>query len=276
MKKLIVIADWASEALSCQEIRTTVQGYVKSDGVPEISFIPSTRSTIHTGYLLQQVVVTENRFGKPLNTVIFQSTDPRIHPEMSPSSSHGAELLIIRLKSGMHLIGPNADFNFSLIREHIDVVFSYPGIDKDSPSLFRSRDVYARVCAHLLDSLQDDLALEEIHQTAIPFLEGHYVGHIDQNGTLYTTIRVSDIASRFSLEDHVPLVMGSISKKVRYLSSLFSGKLDELVLYPGSHGDPTDPFLELSCWLDPRKQDQETAASYFQNPNPGTRIEIMP
>ena len=51
MKKLIVIADWANDSLTCQELRSTVAGYLKDPDKANISFVASIPSTIHTAFL---------------------------------------------------------------------------------------------------------------------------------------------------------------------------------------------------------------------------------
>src|SRR3989338_2508553 len=106
MRKLIVVADWASDTLTCQEVRSAVEGYLKNHNGGIITFIHSTSSTIHTAFLIAQVVEVEERYGKPLETVIFQNTDPRLHAAHALKNSEGAKPLIIRLKSGMYLTGP--------------------------------------------------------------------------------------------------------------------------------------------------------------------------
>ena len=79
MKKLIVLADWASDSLTCQEIKISVEGFLKNSKYANISFVSSTPSTIHTSFLINQIVEDVERYGQPLETVIFQNTDPRLH-----------------------------------------------------------------------------------------------------------------------------------------------------------------------------------------------------
>src|SRR3989338_11593285 len=112
MKKLIVVADWASDSLNCAEIKIAVEGYLKNGSTSNIIFVSSTPSTIQTSFLVNQLVLDTERFGQPLETVIFQNTDPRLHTNNSTMKAEGAKPIIIRLQSGIYLLGPNAGYDF--------------------------------------------------------------------------------------------------------------------------------------------------------------------
>ena len=71
MKKLIVISDWVADGLRCQELRTIVEGYLNNPFHPYISFVASSHSSVHAGFLADQLAAVEERFGRPLETIIF-------------------------------------------------------------------------------------------------------------------------------------------------------------------------------------------------------------
>ncbi len=265
MKKLIVIADWAEDTLSCQEFRSAAEGFLKNPNSFNISFVVSFPSTINAGFLCSQIVETEERYGRPLETVIFLNVDPRLQGK-------GAPLFIIKLKTGIYLLGPNAGYNFSLIKEKIEEVFIYQGFDKGSQ--FRSRDFYSRVCAHLMDEMEDELELEEISSNQIPPLQGYYIGHIDNFGNLKTTITASDFKGKYGKGEIVKVVINKIEKKARYVDGLFEGEVGELVIYPGSSGHKDNPYLEISVWRHLTTTEFKTGAFEFNNPQPGMEIII--
>lgn len=265
MKNLIVLADWAQDGLSCQEFRSAVGGFLKDPTFLNISFVFSSPSTIHAGFLCSQIVETEERYGRPLETVIFLNVDPRL-------DGRGASLLVIKLKTGLYLLGPNAGYNFSLIKQKIEEVFVYQGFDKGSQ--FRSRDFYSRVCAHLMDGMEDELELEEISSNQIPFLQGYYIGHIDNFGNIKTTITTSEFKGKYEKGETLRVVINKIEKKVRYVSGLFGGEVGELVIYPGSSGPKDDPYLEISVWRHFDSDEFKTGAFEFNNPRPGMEITI--
>ncbi|MFA5136828.1 MAG: hypothetical protein WC489_05545 [Patescibacteria group bacterium] len=272
MKKLIVIADWGFDHLNCQEVRSAVEGFLKDPHGARISFVGSTPSTIHTGFLLQQVTLTEERYGDPNNTVIFQNTDPRIQTQEGVEAAKGAEFLLIKLLSGIWICGPNAGYDFSFIRKQIEKVYLYPGLDKGSQ--FRSRDLYSRISAHLMDEMEDELELEETPANNIAGIQDFYIGHIDNHGNIKTTITHEDLKGKYELGELVPLTINGVEKKAKYTSNLFGGTPGELVLYPGSSGAKDNRYLEISVWRHFTEKDPTTGIFAFNYPKPGQKIEL--
>jgi len=272
MKKLIVVADWVADSLTCQEFRTAVEGFVQNPDKLVISYVASTPRTIHTGFLINQIVEIEERFGHPLQTVIFQNTDPRLASHEREIEAKGAPFFIIRLKSGIILCGPNAGYDFSFIKSRIEEVFVYPGLDKGTQ--FRSRDLYARVCSHLMDELIDELNLEETSIGLIPTIKGFYIGHIDNFGNIKTTITKENLKGRYEFGDELLVKINKVQKKVKYVASLFGGRVGQPVIYPGSSGERDNPYLEISVWRHFDQEDWVTGSKLFQDPLPGTAIEI--
>jgi len=273
MKKLIVVADWADDALSCQEVRSATEGFLKNpasaSGGPNINFVSSTPSTVHTAFLLSQIVEIEERFGRALDTVIFQNTDP-MQEHTEESGGIGAQLFIMRLKSGIYVLGPNAGYVFSLIKHKVEEVFHYPGLEMTGQ--FRSRDVFSKISAYFMDSLQDDLELDEMHVNLIPSLEDYYVGHIDNFGNVKTTIAESFFKGKYALGDEINITIHGVTQKVKYVKSLFDGVADSLIIYPGSSGKIEDPYLEISMCTDFSKDHSKTGADMFNFPKPGMKI----
>lgn len=272
MKRLIVVADWVSDTLTCQEVRSAVEGYLKNHNGATISLIHSTPSTIHTAFLVSQVVEIEERYGKPLETVIFQNTDPRLHSNQALKNSEGAKPLIIRLKSGIYLTGPNAGYNFSLIKDRIEEVFEYKGLNVDVQ--FHSRDLYSRIVAHLMDEMEDEMELEEVSSTVIPPLVGQYVAHVDNFGNIKTLIRLEDFKGKFEFGDPVRIQINNTEKTARYVRNLFGGELGELVVYPGTSGHRDNPYLEISIWRHFTENNPTTGSDAFNLPKPGMEIKI--
>ena len=272
MKKLVVVADWADDSLTNQEFLSTIEGYAKKPSEIHVSFVSLTPSTIHASYVLQQLVQTEERYGRPMGTVFFQNVDPRIQAQEGVEKAKGAEFIVLRLKSGIYVCGPNAGYDFSLLKSRIEYVYRYPDLDKGSQ--FRSRDLYARVNAHLIDEMQDELDLEEQPSSCIPELRGYYVGHIDNYGNIKTTITHSDLKGTVELGEKVEITINEISKSVFYADNLFGGTPGKLIIYPGSSGEPSNPYMEISVWRHFTEKDTSTGMRAFNMPKPGMEIEI--
>ena len=272
MKKLITVADWAHDALNVQEFMSAVQGFLKDSAHAKLTFVNVTPSTIHTSFVLQQIINTEERYGDPLNTVIFQNTDPRIQTTEGVQEAKGAEFIIIKLLSGIFVCGPNAGYDFSLIKHKIDKIFHYQGLDKGSQ--FRSRDLYSRVCAHLMDEMEDEMDLNEERENNIPALTDFHIGHIDNHGNIKTTITHEQLKGKYEIREQIEITLNDVTKKAHYVSNLFGGTPGELVIYPGSSGTPDNPFIEISVWRHFTEKNPTTGFAEFNNPKPGQIIRI--
>jgi len=274
MKRLIVIADWADDTLTCSEVKSAIIGSLVSSKNPDITFISSTPSTIHTGFLIEQTVLTESYHGNPGQLVIFQNTDPRLPDENLFNNPYMGKLLIIRLVNGIIVFGPNAGYDFSLIRDQIDKVYFYPNYEKGGQ--FRSRDLYARIAAHLIEEKEEEMDFEELSQNPIPELKGFYIAHIDNFGNIKTTIKKSDFKGKYEFGDKIKVKINGITNQLTYAEGLFKYKPNELIIYPGSSGKKDDPYLEISVWrYFTDKKNMATGIFYFKNPLPGEKIEIL-
>lgn len=272
MKKLIVVADWADDSLNRQEIISALDGFLKKPDDMNVTFVSSTPSTIHTAFLVSQIVENEERYGRPLNTVIFQNTDPRIQTTESVKGAKGAEFIIAKLKSGLWICGPNAGYDYSLIKDKVDEIFHYEGLSEGSQ--FRSRDLYARVAAHLMDAMEDELDLTEISTNAIPPLVGYYIAHIDNHGNIKTTLKLSDLKGKYEFGDFVDVEINKVRKKVEFVDNLFGSSPGKLVIYPGSAGKFENPYLEISIWRHFTEEKPTTGLHEFNFPRPGMQVIV--
>lgn len=272
MKKLIVVADWVADSLTSQEVKIGVEGRLSNNKTPNIFFVASYPSTVNTSYIISQLVEIEERYGKPSNAVLFQNTDTRLQTKKGVRKSKGAEFIVIRLKSGMLLCGPNAGYDFSMIKDKIDTIYHLKNHDKGSQ--FRSRDLYSKVCAHLMEGSEDDLAGDKVNISVIPDLEGTYIGHIDNYGNIKTTITLSQALKKFKFGDMVTIKINTITKSVKFVDNLFGGTPGELVFYPGSSGKKDDPFMEVTIWRHFTEKDRSTGRDAFNNPLPGDEIKV--
>lgn len=273
MKKLIVLADLAVDSLSRAEINIAVEGFLKDANASNISFVSSTPSTIHTGYLLNQLVEDIERYGRPMETVIFQNTDPRIHSVVGIDQAAGAKPLIIKLKSGIFLLGPNSGYDFSMIKNKIEELYIYKGLNEKGQ--FHSRDLFSRISAHLMDYMEDELELEEIETNIIPELDKFYIGHIDNFGNMKTTITIEDFKGKYEIGEMVKFKINSITKEAKYVPNLFGGTPGELVVYPGSSGKNDNRFLEITIWRHFTEDKPTTGQDEFNFPKVGSVITLV-
>lgn len=273
MKKCICIADWAKDQFLVQEVRTIIEGYVQKPEEVRMSVVPCGPYPLEAGYLLAQMVDTEERYGRPLETIIFVSVDPRLNPENSKDPTKGAEFVVLRLVSGLYLCGPNAGHTFSFVHSKIQKVYTYSLPDTISTA-FRSRDLYARVCAHLIDNLQDKMDLQEQHTHIIPGYTDHSVGHIDAFGNIQTTIPQSYLKGKHEYEEYCTIRLNGITQKAMYRHTLFGGSIGELIISAGPTQAESTPYLQIAVWQDFSSGHASSAADIFKHPRPGMLIQV--
>ncbi len=272
MKKIISIADWAGDTLANQEFHTAIEGYAKNPADVRVSFVSSTPSTIHTAYLLHQLAYTEERLGRPNETIFFHNTDPRLQSDHSIESAQGAQFLIARLASGIYICGPNAGYVFSLVKPQIEELFVYPGVDNGAR--FRSRDTHSRIVTYLADYMEEEMQFEETHLHIIPDIqkETYYIGHIDTFGNIKTTMTVDDLKGVHEIGERVKVTIGKVTRYAQYVAHMFAAHPGELVIFPGSSGHIDNPYLEITVWRHFDKGDHRTGAHEFDYPKPGERV----
>src|SRR3989344_6782594 len=100
MRNLIVLADYCSDSLAVQELRSTLYGHLSTQFSGYVSFVHSSPSTIHTAFLLHQLLITEQRLGDPNNLVVFMNTDPRLQVTSRVEKVQESPLVIVRMQSG--------------------------------------------------------------------------------------------------------------------------------------------------------------------------------
>lgn len=269
MKKIIVIADWVLDTLSCQEFRSVVEGYAKNPDNLNISFVNSSFSSINTGFIAYQIQLTEIQYGKPLETLIFINTDFR----KDILDNNLSQFLIAKLISGITVCGPNTGYSYSFISNKIERLYKY-SYEKTN-SQFRSRDIFARICSHISDEMESELELEEVSVSSIIPLEKKYIAHIDNFGNIKTTFLLSDFKGKYEYGDIVTITMNNIIKKAVFIKGLFSGKMGELSIYPGSSGEKDNPFLEISTWRDFANPKHLSGKEIFMKISPGDEIKIQ-
>lgn len=274
MKKLIVVADFVNDSLICQETRSIVEGYLKSSENANISFVLSSLSTINTAFILSCVIGIEEKYGRPGSSIIFQNTDLQVQTQTYGQDEKTADFLIIKLMSGIYVCGPNVGYDFSLIKDKIDQAFVYKDLNKVGQ--FNLRHLYSRICAHLMDEMEDELDLEEVNADIIPKLKGYYIGYIDSYGNIKTTITYEDFKGKYEFGDIVSLKIKNIEKKAKYVESPFKGNLGELVIYPGHSGKKDNQYLEISIYnRNFSENNSQTAVYKFDSPITGLPIEVI-
>lgn len=272
MRKLIVVADWGADSLTCQEVRSAVEGYLPATAVSNITFVASTPSTLHTSFIMEQLIEVEETLGRPKQLVIFQNTDPRLQTKKGVKKAEGAEMLVLKLKSGVFVCGPNAGFDFSLLKDKIQDI--YICNNKKAGSQFRSRDLYSEISARLMASQLKKLDLTKSNKNIIPDTAGNYILHIDNYGNIKTNIIQKEFLKKHNYGEKISVTINDISQKVLFVDNLFGAEPGVLVMYPGSSGKKGNPYLEISVRREFTEKNPTTGLHAFKHPRPGQKIVI--
>jgi len=238
MKNLIVIADWVKDDLYKSEFLTALSGHIPSNSGLNISFVSSSKSDIHHAFLLHQIAYTTDRLGAAHETVILMGSDLRSSFANSPSP-----FVVLKLQSGIFVLGQNTGKVFSMIRDELEEAFVYSPIDLDKSYI--ARDVFPRICSVFMDARQQELDLDELHMNQIPPMFDKYIGHITNDALFLTTLTHQDLKGKYSFGDKIHLIIGSENILVKYVENIENEDLSTSLVYSGSSGDINDPYLEL-------------------------------
>lgn len=272
MRKLIVVADWGFDSLTCQEVRSATEGFLPATAVSNITFVASTPSTLQTSFIIAQLVNVEETIGRPTKTVIFQNTDPRLQTKKGVKKAEGAEMVVIKLKSGMYICGPNAGFDFSLIKDKIQDI--YICNNKKAGSQFRSRDLYSEISARLMTNQLKKLDLTKVKTNIVPDIAGSYILHIDNYGNIKTNITQKDFLKKHKYGEKISITISDVVQKVLFVDNLFGAEPGVLVIYPGSSGASGNPYLEISVRREFTEKNPTTGVHAFKHPRPGQKISL--
>ena len=273
MKKLFVVADWVRDPLSFSQFYTVVEGRLRNPS-PRPTIVPAAigPNPFQASYVARQIVETEKRYGRPEETILLLEADSHNHVADRQETAASAVFYIVRLACGMYVLGTNRGHTFSLLKDQIAEVFTFEGID--AAVSFGARDEYSRMCAYLMEYLEDELEFDEVHSHLIPQVSGHRVGHIDPFGNIFTTLTVETIKGLAEHKQEVVVAIGPHKLHATYLPHPYQTHPGTLVLSPSSAGAPGNAYLQLTVWNRNQHDATHTAAALFHHPLPGEEIII--
>lgn len=270
MRHLILIADYGTDSLATTEAvaairRSTTQPF-SLDVVAARPF-----NTLHTGFLLAQLHehLLPNRGAE---TIFYLNTDPRTQTSKGVERAEGSPLVHGTFSSGAQVVTPLAGHCLSLVKPHVTQLHIIPS--KAAGSQFRSRDLFPQIVARAIDGTVAKLFGESVGSGRIPDVpNGYHVLHIDNYGNIKTSFTERDRAAlhiAWEMEVRIHLADGDV--RVPVVENIFARPAGTLVFAPGSSGDPTNPYFELSVRFagDP----QQSAGAVFHWPEPGSTLRV--
>lgn len=259
MKKLIVIADWSSDGLYTQSFQSIVEGFLMDQEYPQISFVRAGSNPFSTGFLLKQLVMTEELFGRPQNTLFYVST----------AGKPTGPFMILRLASGMMVCGFNIDTTFSFLKPQLKKIDSY----SQQQDVF-SLDRYPRLIAHLMNDMEDEMEFDELPANIIPEVRGTQIGYVDYAGSIVLTITEDDLKGKASSGSTVEVRIGETSARIFFDLTNPKDHTDDMVLTISNFGPVDAKYLTITT-TQSGVNTGTSPAHFFKNPAPGTEVVIQ-
>jgi S-adenosylmethionine hydrolase len=226
---------------------------------PEIRVVPTSVpsfSTIATGFWTNQLAQINPIPGM----LIFTNTAPRKDNKNVRDKNEGEGLMFAELNNGVKIIGVNAGYCFSFIKNSIKLFRLVNVANKGSQ--FRSRDFYPEAVIGI-GSSDNKFIGPEIPLEIIPDVPQNRIAWIDGYGNLKTTVREKNV--HFNPGQPVLVTIGDMKRTAYFTDGSFSVHEGELAFAPGSSGGD-DKFMELflrglSAWKEFGKPDIEAEFS---------------
>lgn len=230
---IILIADYGASDPSFLEVTFTLQRLI-----PEAIIYPQTVpafSTLATGFWTYQFAFTPGL----TNTYLYTNTAPRTEETQAQANNRGERLVYAKLKNGREIIGVNAKYCFSFLKDHIEA-FHAVNIENEG-SQFRSRDIFPKAVKQMITGdttfIGDALTL-----SFIPELPPQAVAAVDGYGNIKTTMRLSDIS--FKPGQKLVISFKNNSQEAFFTDGTFNIPHGALAFAPGSSGHE-DKFMEI-------------------------------
>lgn len=233
-----IIADYGQGDLAFAEVVQRIKHYLP-DAEPILTPVPAF-ATLAAGFCIAQLGLN----AAPAGTLIYHNVAPREDDIQARADNAGERLAFALLPTGVRVIGVNAGYTYSFVREAA-VELRWAAVPAEG-SQFRSRDLFPQAAAAIALGQPDALG-EEIAPTDIPAVPENCIAYVDGYGNLKTTIRASSQTVATGTELCVSI--GSMEKPAIVSDGSFAVEPGQLAFAPGSSGW-TDAQDQEMRWME--------------------------
>ena len=233
-----IIADYGQGDLAFAEVVQRIKRYLP-DAEPVLTPVPPF-STLAAGFCVAQLGLNE----APTGTLIYHNVAPREDDEAVREGNAGERLAFARLPTGVRVIGVNAGWAFSFVRDAAEQL-RWAAVAAEG-SQFRSRDLFPQAAAAIAVGQPDALA-EAVPRADVPDVPPNRLGYVDGYGNLKTTI--AHAASPARSGSRVRVRIGDIEREATTSDGSFAVEPGQLAFAPGSSGW-TGPDGEWVAWME--------------------------
>jgi len=254
-----LIADYGAGDLAFAEVRQQLALHLP--GVPVVPTPVPAFDTLSAGFCIGQLALTDG----PAGRVVFHNVAPRAEQDDPRPDNAGEPLTAAWLADGTLVVGPNAGYAFSFVRDQAVAISEVAA--PDAGSQFRSRDFFPAAIARLVAGERDAVG-SAVPVDTIPAVPEAQVLYVDGYGNLKTSWVEPPAESGTS----VTVTIGGTSRRATVGDGTFEVPQGELSFAPGSSGgrlaDGTERrFFELLLR-------GGSAAAELGNPPAGSTVEV--
>ncbi|HIK54796.1 MAG TPA: SAM-dependent chlorinase/fluorinase [Synechococcales cyanobacterium M55_K2018_004] len=220
-----LIADYGTGDPAFSEVTQRLLAGIPEAQIHWLSVPPF--STLATGFWIAQLGLNPG----PRQRLIYHNCAPRKDDPEARRDNEGEGLTYALLPNGVKVVGVNAGYTLSFIKDHAKVLKTV-NVSRGG-SQFRSRDVFPPAAAAIA---LDDLSLlgEALDPSALPHVPGDRVAWVDGYGNIKTTIPAHKID--LAPESKIIVRVGDVVSDAIYSDGSFKVSEGTLAFAPGSSG----------------------------------------
>lgn len=220
-----IIADYGANDLAFAEVVQRIKRHIP-DSELILTPVPPF-STLAAGFCIAQLALND----APPGMMIYHNIAPREDDESNRKSNAGERLAFARTKTGVRVIGVNAGYAFSFLRDSVEEL--YWAAAESEGSQFRSRDLFPQAAAAMAAGAPGSFG-KKISAREIPKIPVNRVAYIDGYGNLKTTISDSEIRAKTGR--NFAITIQGTRREVLASKGSFDVKPGQLAFAPGSSG----------------------------------------
>lgn len=233
-----IVADYGNGDLAFAEVVQRLKLYLP-DAEPVLTPVPPF-ATLAAGFCVAQLGLNE----APPGTIVYHNVAPRADDEEARDGNEGERLAFALLPTGVRVVGVNAGYAFSFVRDAAEEL-RWASVGAEG-SQFRSRDLFPRAAAAIASGRPDALA-GAMNPSDIPDVPPYRVAYADGYGNLKTTIESGGLDLPSGSVARVGI--GEVEREAHVSDGSFEVEEGKLAFAPGSSGW-TDDAGEATTWME--------------------------
>jgi hypothetical protein len=220
-----IIADYGIGDLAFAEVVQRIKLHLP-DAEPVLVPVPAF-ATVAAGFCIAQLGLHAG----PPGTIIYHNVAPRQDDPGARSANAGERLAYARLVTDVHVIGVNAGYAYSFIKDAAKELRWVASPTEGSQ--FRSRDMFPQAAAAITRGVLDTLG-DNIDSSSIPELPSSALAYVDGYGNMKTTIAYN--AHTVTPGKRIRIRIGEEEHEAIISDGTFAVPEGQLAFAPGSSG----------------------------------------